>query len=372
MSVRHRAKFALFYVVLIGLVAGVTLFASELLLRKRYAEPMRTATPEILAIQQYLQLEPDIGFTWKTDIRDEENIIFDVRDIEFPPLSTDAHGFINPSESIRAVNRGEPVNIVGLGDSFMEHGAYVFHTLFQEAGFSYYSLAIHRQSPPQYLDILEKYAAPLHPQWIVVGLFENDFQEAEDYDRWRESGMDWFTYHSGTWCGPPVPTHPVRSFYSDHFRGIDSLLRAVRGRLRTEKISFSGPTETQIERVVDLLTEIRQRTEAQNMHFLLLLIPGRDTAIQGDSAASRAYDRVIERFSAETVLDLRPVFASAPDPAALYYREDAHWNADGIEKAWGAIVETIRGSLPTDTPNDKPDARVVTPPEPLTQKSPSE
>ncbi|MCH7908342.1 MAG: hypothetical protein IIB38_01850, partial [Candidatus Hydrogenedentes bacterium] len=335
----------------IGLVASVTLFSFELLLRIRYEEPMRQASPEVLAIQQYLQLDPDIGFVWKADIREEENIIFDVRDIDLPPLSTDVNGFINPPGSIQALERGDPVDVVGLGDSFMEHGAPVFRTLFQNAGFSYYSLAIQRQSPPQYLSILEKYAVPLRPNWVVLGLFENDFPETEDYDRWRESGMDWFAYHSGTWCGPPVPTDPLKSFYLDHFPGVDGLLRVLLGRLRIESISFSGPTEKQIERVVDLLAEIRQRTEAQGARFLLVLIPGRDTAIHGNSPASRAYDRIIEYFPTTSILDLRPVFASVPDPATLYYREDAHWNIHGIEKAGNAIVETIRESTPVDMSN---------------------
>lgn len=354
MTVRHRTKFTLFYMALTGLVAGVTLFASEFLLRIRYAEPARQTLPEILAIQPYLQLEPDIGFTWKTDIPEEENIIFDIRDIEFPPLSTDAHGFLNPSESIQAVAHGEPVEIVGLGDSFMEHGAHTLRTLFQNAGFSYYSLAVHRQSPPQYLNILEKYAVALHPKWVVLGLFENDFVETEDYDHWRASGMDWFAYHSGTWCGPPVPINPMKAFYLEHFPGTEGLLRAVRGRLIDENVPFSGPSEEQVERVVEILTETRQRAEACGARFLLVLIPSRDTALQGDTATSRAYDRVIERLPETDILDLRPVFASMPDPATLYYREDAHWNTDGIEKAGNAIVAIIQRDDPPFTSIDNP------------------
>lgn len=353
MSVRHRAKFALFNVAFIGLVASVTLLASELLLRIRYAEPMRKTAPEILAIQEYLQLEPDIGFVWKTNVREEENIIFDLRDIEFPPLSTDAQGFINPPESIQALEHEIPVDVVGLGDSFMEHGAYIFRTLFTNAGLSYYNLAIHRQSPPQYLSILEKYSAPLHPEWIILGLFENDFEEIEDYDQWRKSGMDWFSYHSGLWYGPAVPMDPMRAFYVKHLRGVNGLVHAIRGRLRNERISFSGPTEAQIERVVAVLAETQQHAEAQGAHFLLVVIPGKNTSIHGDSPASRAYDRVIDGLPETSVLDLRPMFSSVPDPATLYYREDAHWNADGIEKAGNAIVARIRETTPLlDTSSD--------------------
>ena len=352
MSARHHAKFVLFNVAFIGLVASVTLFASELLLRIRYAEPVQKTAPEILAIQEYLQLEPDIGFVWKTNVREEENIIFDLRDIEFPPLSTDAQGFINPPEAILAVEHGIPVDVVGLGDSFMEHGTYIFRTLFKNAGLSYYNHAIHRQSPPQYLSILEKYSTPLEPAWVILGLFENDFSEIEDYDQWRKSGMDWFSYHSGLWYGPAVPVNPLDAFYIDHFRGVNGLVHAIRGRLRSERISFSGPTEAQIKRVIAVLTETRLHAEAQGARFLLIVIPGKNTAIHGDSPASRAYDRVIKDLPETSVLDLRPMFASAPDPAALYYREDAHWNADGIEKAGNAIVKRIREAIPLDTSGD--------------------
>jgi len=77
--------------------------------------------------------------------------------------------------------------------------------------------------------------------------------------------------------------------------------------------------------------------------FLPVIIPSRETATGETTAESEAMDGVVAELDEErmTVLDLRPLFREHEDPASLYYREDAHWNARGMALAADAILDYI-------------------------------
>lgn len=339
-----------FHGLLLSVVLCVTLVLVEGMLRLRYVEPARAASPEIEAIQPHLRLAPEIGFAWRPNVDADDNIVFDVRDVLFDPLSTDGNGFINAPQAIEHAVKAGDVEVVGLGDSFMEHAARILYATFREAQLSYYSLAIHRQCPPQYTSILKNYALPLRPNWIVYGLFENDFLETEDFDRWRGSGLDWFSYHGGTWCGAPVETSRLARAYKDRLRGIDGLVGVIRSRLRGEGMSVAGPSPETVRRVSDSIAEAFRLANEDGISFLLVLIPARGTSTLGTSPESEAYDQVVAHLEElhVPVLDLRKAFIADPDPASLYYREDAHWNARGMQKAADAILEVIEGRDPGD------------------------
>lgn len=330
-----------------ALVAGsllIVLVGAEFLLRLRYVEPLRKPDPQILAIQPYLELDDHIGFKWRANISADENIVFEVKDAEFEPLSTDNEGFINHPSAIASRRNGDDINVAGIGDSFMEHGSHEFYSFFQEHGLNFYGFAIHFQSPPQYTSILEKYVLPLEPDWVVYGLFENDFQEARDFENWRDSGLNWFEFHSGTWCGTSLDASRLGRLRARYLRGYSGVSRVLKSRVRGDRMSVSGPSSEDIERVV---VSIRRGVEAARnggTRFLLMLIPSRATITSGESHESSAYDTVLDKLNDLQVhtLDLRPLFQQDENPLSLFYKVDGHWNRRGIEKAARAILEFIR------------------------------
>lgn len=109
---------------------AVTLAAAEFVLRWRYAEPARQASQEVAAIQEHLRLDPELGFTWKPSIDAEAGIRLTVRDAAFPPLSTDADGFKNTPDAIARLDANQTPDVIGLGDSFMEHAHGAFYHRF--------------------------------------------------------------------------------------------------------------------------------------------------------------------------------------------------------------------------------------------------
>ncbi len=342
-----RSKTLLNTLLLLGTCALILLLA-EPLLRLRYAEPHRTATPEILAIQGHLQLHPAIGFTWNTDVAPEQNIVLSVSDAEFHPLSTDDFGFINHPDAIAARRAGEAIDIIGLGDSFIEHASHNFYEFFNAHGLTYYGMAVHRQAPPQYNLILEEHALPLRPKWVLYGLFENDFVETADFDRWRTSGLDWFTFHSGTWCGPPLATNPLARFKERYLIGYSGLYRVLHARIRGEKMTVSGPGQAEILRIVEEIRRARDLAATRGAAFALVLIPSRASALDGPTLESKAYDALLGELddSPMAVVDLRASFLEHEDPASLYYAVDAHWNGKGMDLAAGAILDAMRQAAP--------------------------
>lgn len=327
--------------------AVVALVLCEGLLRLRYAEPLRAPSPEVLAIQPYLVLHPTLGFTWNPNVDARDNIVFEVKDTHFEALSTDEYGFINHPEAIERRRAGVRVDIVGLGDSFMEHAAHTFYASFEEQGLMYYGMAVHRQSPPQYTAILEEYALPLEPEWVLYGVFENDFMEARDFERWQASGLDWFEFHSGTWCGAPLEPNPLRRVQERYLRGFTGAFRVLQSRLRGDNMSITGPSDEDVARVAAKVIEAHGMAVERHVRFLAVLIPGRGAAVTGTSPESRAFDKLIALLGdvQGSLLDLRGPFSSDSDPASLYYKIDGHWNARGMEKAARAILGRIQSDV---------------------------
>ncbi len=334
----------------LSLAVTITLLAiGEVVFRWRYAEPLATPSDEVAAIQQHLSLDDTIGFTWKPNVAPEDDIRIAVMDATFPPLSTDAWGFWNPPGAIDSRQSGATIDAIGLGDSFMEHAAYVFHEAFAHREWTYYSLAIHRQAPPHFTRILERYGPELKPNWVIYGLFENDFEETIDFDRWEASGIDWFAFHSGTWCGRPVPVNAVARAWQTYLRGYDGLARVVRARMRGDRMSVSGPSGEAIARVKEEVERaIAFSQDELGARVVLVLIPSRATATSDITPEAQAFDAVVPGDPAVRVVDLRVAFAVHPDPPSLYYETDGHWNADGMALAARAILKAI---------DDAPDAR---------------
>ncbi|HRI86741.1 MAG TPA: hypothetical protein PLJ47_05640 [Candidatus Hydrogenedentes bacterium] len=324
---------------------GFVCIAAEYVFRFRYAHLIYTPRAEVRAVQQYLTLDPDIGFRWREHIGAGQNVRFAINDIEPEPLVTDRFGVINAVEAIRKREDAKTVEVIGLGDSFMEMAARGFHEQLGERGFDYYSLAIHRQCPAQYTRILQRWGKELRPRVAIYGLYENDFNEMSDYQSWKRSGVDWFTYHSGTWCGPPIGVGAMERALRTRTRGWYSFGLVIDARLRGERVSVSGPSELEVRDVASAVAEAKQTCEQSGIRLVLLLIPSKQTATDGNTAEAEAYDAVIKEVQCD-VIDLRPVFQRHVEPESLYYVKDGHWNARGVDLAADHVSMYLEGLTP--------------------------
>lgn len=338
-----RSSQTLLRVLLAAFAVALPIASAEFFLRTRFAETPYVPGSRFLKVQSYLRLHPSLGYLWKRDIAFEDEVLLPWYDQVVVPLSTDSTGFRNHPRAIAALEGKRQVDVIGLGDSFIHDCAYVFHERFERSGLFYYNMAMHRHSPPQYNLILEQYAAPLRPKWVIYGLFENDFREAVDFQHWRASGLDWFSYHSGTWAGPPVsasrPGRWLRRGFPGAYGLYRSLTREARKRREREEFSRRIPAE-----VRSYILEAREVARARGIRLLLVLVPSKETAIRGSSDESLLYDQLLRDLREEAIptLDLRETFAEpSRDPASLYYRLDAHWNPQGMRVAADAILGAL-------------------------------
>ncbi|MBN1347603.1 MAG: hypothetical protein JXQ73_33250 [Phycisphaerae bacterium] len=327
----------------------IALILGEVLLRLYFERVTYRRTAAVDRIQRHLVLQDEIGFLWEPNISHERKIVLSWADQEkeFTTLCTDRWGFRNPPGAKKDRATGLPVNIAGVGDSFVEMAAGPFHEFFARRGQRYHSFAMHRQCTPQYNIILAKYVLPLKPDFVLYGVFENDFFELADFEAWRESGMDYFAYHSGYWCGPPY--FRSKLLWPRGYLALANALTPARMEARRLQQTLGHAQE----RVHSDIIAANRMCQAQGAHLLVLLIPGTQTLFHGLKLAEECYDRLAHELPNDKVdvLDLRPVMRGHSDPRSLYYRKDGHWNTKGIRLAAQAIdrrLVLIRGSSSLD------------------------
>ena len=322
----------------------VVLIGAEFVFRKRYVEPVREADPLINEIQQYLELDEVIGFKWKANIDASEGIVFEDGDATAYPLSTDDLGFINSPQAKADIEAGNRPNIIGVGDSFLEHAAPVLTEFFGAHDLVYRNLAMHRTSPPQFTDVVETYALPLKPDLIVYSIYENDFAETVDYLNWEASGLDWFTFHSGTWCGSPLAVSESERRAVSWVPGYHAVYR----RLPTIGTEVSRDA---LPRIVEEIDSARRMAADADVGFALLLIPSKADVLGESGALWGRYVLLLlepdikEILEAGGLIDLRAAYSDYPEPASLYYETNGHWNEAGIKLAAEEILKVYNESV---------------------------
>jgi len=169
---------------------------------------------------------------------------------------------------------------------------------------------------PQYNIILSRYALPLRPRMVIYGVFENDFYELQDYQSWRKSGLDWFTYHSGYWCGPPAGESSLL-----RPKGYLALYRAILPASFAERRA-QGIIDAALKDVCADLLEAGRMCDAAGARLLVLLIPGKETLFRGLKRPGACFDQIKGLLTDRKmdVMDLRPIILAHPQPRLLYYR----------------------------------------------------
>ena len=199
---------------------------------------------------------------------------------------------------------------------------------------------MHRHSPPQYNRILEQYALALEPRWLLYGISENDYADASDFQAWERSGLGWFEYHSGTWCGPPSSLLGWGSLAPGIYSGWRTAVMHA-GRFA----SRPGPEHTRtVSEIAGYTLGAYRAAEARGIQMLVLLIPSKQTALRETHSPPNVHDdlRPLVRAAGISVLDLNESFRDHADRAALFHRLDGHWNRAGMSFAAREIQARFR------------------------------
>lgn len=310
-------------------ILGVVLFL--LVNHHRITSMRRDQQHKIQALQRHLVLNDDVGFLWQPNQRitvaEKDRWLNTKREgvPPEPPLTTDDYGFLNNPAAIEALKTNTP-DIIGLGDSFIHNGANLFSRFFKNQGYFYYNMAMHRQCPPQYNAILTRYAIKHRPKHILYGVYVNDFEETEDFRQWKQSGLDWFTYHSGIWCGPPIKSKGGKE-------------PSIAARYR----------EANLRDVLMCILRANEICQSNGIEFTLMLIPSKDYVVsnrRSDRYETVFYDTLRKDASRAgiRVIDLRDVFVKENNPASLYWKSEGHWSYHGMDVAATVYLRALQGA----------------------------
>jgi hypothetical protein len=310
-------------------ILGVVLFS--LINHHRITSMRRDQYHKIQALQRHLVLNDDVGFLWQPN----QSIVMQEKDRWLntkregippePPLTTDDYGFLNNPAAIEALKTNTP-DIIGLGDSFIHNGANLFFRLFKNQGYFYYNMAMHRQCPPQYNAILTRYAIKHRPKHILYGVYVNDFEETEDFRQWKQSGLDWFTYHSGIWCGPPIKSNGGK-----------------------QPSTAAKNPDANLGDVLMCILRANEICQSNGIEFTLMLIPSKDYVVshrRSDHYETVFYDTLRNDASRAgiRVIDLRDVFVKENNPASLYWKSEGHWSYHGMDVAATFYLRALQGA----------------------------
>lgn len=324
-----------------------SLFLIEIILRYSFKKDNVYRNNTIQFIMQNLRRHEDAGYLWKEDIRIDIDNVPQWYDQEKFPLITDEIGFFNPLLAIE-MKKDKHINIIGLGDSFIYGASFAFFEFFSQKGLFYYNMAMHRHCPPQYNIVLEKYAIKQKPDLVIYGIYENDFDETIDFEQWKKSGLDWFSYHSDTWAGPPISLPSWRIMQRKYFPGISVLEQRIRRKLNLpvpiyrQTPSFTTEEE-KTKKVFNYISHAHHLATSNNIAFLCVLIPARDVNSGGVTSRDNNYTMLSKMLLHNNIpaLDLRPLFKMYPNRESLYYKADAHWNRLGMLEAAKQILWVI-------------------------------
>jgi hypothetical protein len=347
---RSKIKNILFSCVLLVLSLFISILMAEVILHKYFQTHPMYAREAIRIQMSYTKLRQDIGFIWKENLAGSTDKYLELGDQEKFPLITDEFGFLNPPSAIIMKHNHKPINIIGLGDSFIHNVSFVFFEFFQQKKLFYYNMGMVGQGPPQYNIILEKYALPQRPQWILYGLYENDFDDTINFEQWKLSGIDWVTYH--LWYRNALST-PLWQWQWKYLPGITELAQRIRKKYDLYTPVDGYPSikefseEEKIKRVYKYITDAAFLAKTNNINFLCILIPARDVDSQGLTAMDAHYEILYKMLIGDNinVLDLRPVFRNyRGDRTSLYNKSDAHWNRKGALIVSEKVLERISTS----------------------------
>jgi hypothetical protein len=294
--------------------------------------------------------------------------VWRVRNEIAAPFSINAQGW-NSGFGDYAVQRRPGVErIAVIGDSYVE-GFQVPHdeslaeqisTVMSAAGqpTEVYRFAISGAPMSHYLYIAEHEVPKYHPDWIVVVLVDNDYDDSFRFRPGRyTSAFQKLRTENGRVTGE-IPPAPWTSSWGDLFRQT-AIMRflAFRWQLKPERLSGAMFPDARAE-AADPDADIRAVTDyaiarldavARKMGARLLIVVNGDVgAIYSGAGETRA--RALNRIAAEaaaahgvTFLDLDTAFATdwRANRRPLNFSSDGHWNARAHALAGAAIARFL-------------------------------
>lgn len=308
---------------------------------------------------------------------------------------SDQWGFPNDN-----LDLSRPYDVVVVGDSFV---AEIWPSyLRNRTGWRIANLGVGGYSPPQYTEVVRRYALLLKPKFILYCLYANDAIESYSFQHWRQSGLSWFAFRGETRHNlSAAETWKLRAHcqivrwssiyiliqYSRHVLDENSMAEVVRPlRYSTDRIEIgfrreiltkdsnlaSEVVQQGLEVIRNSLGEAAELCSEADVELIFLLMPpkelvyyealekvkGPDDPIDNLPAFYRKLEAMCEELGVETH-DLTERFRAEATVAeeVLYLDGDIHWNQAGSRVMAKVAAEILSGrgiGTPSSTTDEIP------------------
>lgn len=269
----------------------------------------------------------------------------------YPPLhiideltQADEFGMRNARESLA----WDRVDVVGVGDSYVDIAYRVFFDHFKSQGVKYRSLAIFGYGPANYNVLMKEFGAKLKPKVYVYSTYlGNDPGDVRRYETWRASGKGWYE-HNGGYVFPIERQGFVWGWHMFMSRAKSFARNLIS---RTDPGSYgalrSFVKKDDAETVFEYVIQAKEIAKEQGAELLVVIIPrtpGHKPIL--DPIASK----VVALCAGKEIkcLDLDPAFGDV-GTRDRWFAPDGHWNEAGMHAAWIYLWNTKLQSLLSDS-----------------------
>jgi hypothetical protein len=252
----------------------------------------------------------------------------------------DEFGMLNAREALA----WEKVDVVGIGDSYIDLARRVFFERFKAHNVKYHSLAIFGYGPGTYNVLMKEYGPKLSPKVYVYSMYlGNDPGDVRRYESWRASGKSWYDYNGG-YVFPIERRGPVWGWHLFLGRA-KSFVRNLVSRINPDTYgALRGLViRDDAETVFEYILQAKELARKQDVALLVVIVPRTPShkplldPIAGKLLGLCAGKEII-------CLDLDPALGDT-ESRDKYFAPDGHWNEAGMHAAWTYLWDNKLQSL---------------------------
>lgn len=228
------------------------------------------------------------------------------------------------------------VDVVGIGDSYIDNAHRVFFERFDAKGVRYHSLAIFGYGPANYNVLMKDFGQRLSPKIYVYSTYlGNDPGDIRRYENWRASGKGWYDYNGGYVF--PIERQGLVWGWRLFVGRAKSFARNFISRVNPDSYSVlrGFVKRDDAETVFEYILQAKEIAAEQNAELLVVIVPrtGSHKPLL-DPIASK----LINLCAGKEImcLDLDPAFGDVEGRERLF-APDGHWNDVGMHTAWSYL-----------------------------------
>lgn len=246
--------------------------------------------------------------------------------------------------NVREALTWDRVDVIGVGDSYVDNAHRVFFERFKTQGFKYHSLALFGYGPANYNVMMREYGSKLSPKvYLYTTYLGNDSGDIRRYENWLASGKGWYELNGGYVF--PIERQGLVWGWRLFIGRTKSFARNLISRANADSYGAlrSFVKRDDAETIFEYVLQAKEIASKQQAELLVTIVPRTaDHKRLLDPIAGKLVSLCVAK--GIECLDLDPAFGEIGDRYPLF-APDGHWNEAGMNAAWSFLWERKLKSL---------------------------